>query len=384
MMQHQVIYRQAEQYASFPHLALDQNGDLLLVFREAGSETAAAALREEHSHQDLDARIRFMRSADGGRTWSESNIIQAGDPQTGITPSDPAITVLRDGRYLVRYAQWRLMPISRRAELDGLIHRHFVRRGQAGQIYGDGFSISADQGRTWAAIDVKYKTHLSGFASREAVIQLSDDSLILPVYAGYPSGAEQAWLLRSWDGGQTWEDASLIASDPNPAAQYRQGANYNETALAVLDATTLLALLRVDRNFHTEDAAQSFMSEGGSGGLEYSVSYDVGLTWEKPRSTDIFGQPAHLLRLKDGRLLATYGHRRQPYGVRVALARFASQKGWMTKAQAILRDDAAGWDVGYPASVQLPDGSIYSVYYLHEADGLRYISGTHWDLSLFD
>src|SRR5690606_41370291 len=43
------------------------------------------------------------------------------------------------------------------------------------------------------------------------------------------------------------------------------------------------------------------------------------------------------------------------------------------------------WDLGYPASVVLDDGSIWTVYYQVDQDGERpSILGTHWKLEITD
>jgi|GEM_PF-4523986 len=375
-MQHYTIYKNSEEYSSFPHITTDVNGDLLAVFRIAGKATATAAKTHTHTHQDLDAKIAFSRSTDAGQTWSLPITIHTSDPINGFTPNDPALTVLRSGRYLVRYAQWQLKPITKRHEIDGVINRHFVRRGLVGQICGDGFCYSDDQGRTWQLINRQFMTDET-LASREAPIELADGSLLLPVYAGYPQRTEHAMIARSWDGGTTWQDFSDIATDPAP---YRQGKNYNETSVIALDETTLLAVLRVDVTFITDDDDATFMSEGGAGELEWTMSHDAGFTWDAPKGTGIYGQPAHVLRLRDGSFLVTYGYRRSPYGVRAVHAQFSPQQGFYDHTEYIIRDDGTGWDVGYPASIQRQDGSLYTIYYMHHDDGIRYIAGTQWSL----
>ena len=49
-------------------------------------------------------------------------------------------------------------------------------------------------------------------------------------------------------------------------------------------------------------------------------SEDGGVTWSLPLRTDIWGYPPHLLKLRDGRVLCTYGYRRDPMGVRAVLS----------------------------------------------------------------
>lgn len=44
-----------------------------------------------------------------------------------------------------------------------------------------------------------------------------------------------------------------------------------------------------------------------------------------------------------------------------------------------LRDDGGGTDIGYPRTVQRPDGQIVTIYYLHEQPkGDRYFAVTLW------
>ena len=89
------------------------------------------------------------------------------------------------------------------------------------------------------------------------------------------------------------------------------------------------------------------------------VSTDGGKTWsEKEKVAD--GFPSHLLRLRDGTLLMTYGWRREPFGIRGRLSRDHG-KSW--SEEFILTDDAANWDLGYPSSVELADGTLLTVWY---------------------
>ncbi|HEY3395628.1 MAG TPA: hypothetical protein VGK58_23200 [Lacipirellulaceae bacterium] len=47
---------------------------------------------------------------------------------------------------------------------------------------------------------------------------------------------------------------------------------------------------------------------------------------------------------------------------------------------AAIRGNGGGRDLGYPRSVQRPDGKIVTVYYFHdEPKGDRYIAATIWE-----
>src|SRR5439155_22257192 len=80
----------------------------------------------------------------------------------------------------------------------------------------------------------------------------------------------------------------------------------------------------------------------------------------RPRSTGMGGYPSHLLRLRDGRLLMTYGHRRRPLGNQ---ARVSRDHGRTWSEPLILSDDGTSTDLGYPSTVQLEDGRLLTVWY---------------------
>ena len=73
----------------------------------------------------------------------------------------------------------------------------------------------------------------------------------------------------------------------------------------------------------------------------------------------------------------TYGHRREPFGERACLSSDGG-KTWDVE-NAIEIKSAVNSDLGYPASVELPDGSIYTVYYQVDKEGEKTcLMGTRW------
>lgn len=374
-MEHVVIHRAPRRYASFPSVVRLGDGRLACVFREAGEATATAALDDSHTHQDSDSRILLSIGDPAGRDWSApTEVARSGE----VALSDPSILVLRDGAWLVRAARWTLVPSRERHRLPGPIQRHYVRTGQVGMLSGNGYFVSRDEGRHWSALDSQATDADWQYAvSREAPLELEDGSLLQAVYGGWPETTECAALLRSFDGGRTWGDATRLAGDRALRQSYREHPNYNEVSLVALDAETLVALIRCDTTFATDDG--SHVTEGGMGQLHMARSDDVGMTWTRPRPTPIWGQPAHGLHLEADRLVCTFGHRRRPFGVQAAVCRVAGGE-LDVEGQIVLRDDAGGWDCGYPCSAVLEDGSILSVYYIHGDDGVRHVAATRWRL----
>ena len=84
-----------------------------------------------------------------------------------------------------------------------------------------------------------------------------------------------------------------------------------------------------------------------------------------------------MLRLKDGRICITYGVRAKPFGMR---ARISRDDGKTWGDEIMLRADGGGRDLGYPRSVQRPDGKVVTVYYFNDdPKETRYIAATIWD-----
>lgn len=165
-------------------------------------------------------------------------------------------------------------------------------------------------------------------------------------------------MIRSGDNGETWELAQV-------AHPIGDRIGFSETALCDTGRGEIIAMMR-----------------SGSGG-EYnsyqSFSSDGGRTWSPPEDTGIWGYPCNVIRLADGRLLCTYGYRRDAMGIRAVLSDDGGHT-WKLSDEIVLRAD--GWgnggDNGYPLSVQLEDEHIFTIYYLNDRENVTHIAGTHW------
>ena len=91
------------------------------------------------------------------------------------------------------------------------------------------------------------------------------------------------------------------------------------------------------------------------------------------------GYPPHLIRLSNGWLLSAYAKRWPPYGAFACISRDHG-KTWDVRREIRL-SKAFNGDLGYPASVQLPDDSLWTVYYEVDQTGEKpCFMGTHWRL----
>lgn len=113
--------------------------------------------------------------------------------------------------------------------------------------------------------------------------------------------------------------------------------------------------------------------QGGSPERKFFTTYqsesaDGGYTWSTPVMLldREGGSPPHLLRLQDGTVISTYARRKDNYGIHVMLSR-DDCRTWETE-HVLVRNDVTP-DLGYPATVELNDGSLLTVYYAHPAKG---------------
>lgn len=96
-----------------------------------------------------------------------------------------------------------------------------------------------------------------------------------------------------------------------------------------------------------------------------SISEDKGKTWSEPRQLlDIEGgAPAHLLQLPCGDIISIYCDRRSPYTIKVMKS---SDNGATWDTDNILYTNGVDDDIGYPATVQLRNGELFTVFYAHK------------------
>jgi hypothetical protein len=291
---------------------------------------------------DPAGKISLSRSTDGGRTWMPR--VTAVD-RPGVDDRDPAIFQMSDGTAILTLA--------------------------------DFLCVSTDNGFTWSA-----PRGTPVFGPRGAVED--EDGNI--VYGGLQRclqrnlteiGGRRVTLqanaaFRSRDKGASWEAAGTAVY-----TVYLPGRLdyiwYDEPFMCVIPGRYWVFADRVDLD----------------GLVRIIRSPDRGATWEPIITTPVWGYPQHLLPLRDGRLLMSYGYRRPPYGVRACLSSDCG-KTWDLDGEVVLRMDGGtsegqprkvgDTDLGYPASIQIDDDTILTVYYHNRAGSNCFIAGTFWRL----
>lgn len=116
-------------------------------------------------------------------------------------------------------------------------------------------------------------------------------------------------------------------------------------------------------------------------GTYQSVSVDGGKTWSYPTciADPMCGAPAHLMIHSTGTIICAAARRNEPWGI-VAFLSNDGGKTW-SDSQFIYRDYISA-DLGYPATVELEDGSLQTVFYVHpEKDAPAIIMSQKWEIT---
>lgn len=342
---HHILYRKEEVYACFPSLYVfpDNEGKLGTSF---GTKT-------NHEHVDPEGGSKAMISPDEGRTWhpADEPLIN----RRWVTKQGDLVRAKPEG--------WIYVNESEKGRLEEAGRPYMaVRPGTIGYLGGAVVKRSTDGGKSWDSESIDLPPDCLGLHSHHhtATQLVTFKGVRLNVVYGYRRGepdSHEVYFLRSEDDGKTWNCFPMY---PNPADTVE---GFNETTIEQAADGTIIALMRSK----TQDY------------LWQSESKDDGLTWSKAVKTPIWGVPAHLLRLKDGRLLCANGYRKDPMGIRVTLSH-DNGRTWDMNNQIIIRGDGFGrpGDLGYPLAYERKDGSIFLIYYITTDTGNPHIATTEF------
>ena len=326
------ISQQPEYYHGWPTVVLRQSGELIVTW---------SGRRE--AHVCPFGTVEMMRSRDRGATWTFPRTLMDSpidDRDSGVLETAKGALIVTtftslayDDGYLKKGQhaddpRW-LAAHNRLADDE-------TRRAELGE-----WAIrSEDGGITWSA---RIHTIVN---SPHGPIQLSGGRLL---YAGKKlwEPEKRIGVCESLDDGRTWQWLAEI-----PTREGDQFTNYHELHAVECASGRLVAQIR---NHNAASKGETLQAESADGGK----------TWTTPHAIGVWGLPSHLLRLRDERLLMTYGHRRAPYG---NLARISADEGETWSEPITLSDDGSGGDLGYPSTAQFEDGSLITIWYEKRPD----------------
>ena len=330
-----------EPYAGWSTVARRANGELWVTW-SGGRD----------GHVCPMGQVRAMTSRDDGATWTYPRVLldsPTDDRDSGVLETAKGtllvttFTSLAYEDHLAKSVMY--MPVAGKSSAMRPMPPEVVARWQATQK-----RLTADERQAELGEWVLRSTDGGlNFSARIATIVNSPhgplqlkDGRILYIGKELWTKNQRIGAVESKDDGLSWNWLSEIPGRPGDDVE----RDYHELHAVESDDGRIVAQIRhqgkVDKNWTLQ-----------------TESTDGGKTWTIPRAIT-FGIPSQLLKLRDGRLLMTYGHRRLPFGNQ---ARLSADHGRTWSEPMIVSGDGTVGDLGYPSTVELADGTLLTVWY---------------------
>ncbi|MBE5818053.1 MAG: exo-alpha-sialidase [Clostridiales bacterium] len=398
-----VVYRPKDtffNYCAWPSVCRDENGTLYALSAAFGSE-----------HVCPFNKVAMYISKNNGKTWSPPIVVV----DTYLPDGHGGITYLGNGKMVLNW--WyetgdimfnenyyrigmgfpRSMAAVRQAMVDTYVDIPKEK------LVGGGFvKVSEDYGMTWSEPVRMPIANIHGMCvNKDGDVVFLGKEIYADTSKTFEEGIfdpEKRPTYESWwdfvarrnerrmyeehyntpiytciskDGGYNWEKGGVCKLPDG-----LQWDKVFEPNAVTLDDGTLLGAIRVEDENEKDNDYTVFLTR----------STDGGYTWSEMEPTYIPGSPAHLLKHSSGKLVCVVGCRLEEDGYGI-YAYVSEDDGKTFTSKYVINDKSPNYDLGYPASVELDDGSIVTVYYQRyynentgEYDDKPCIMCTRWTL----
>lgn len=353
IVEHVMVYHQKGRFGGWPaNHGIWSWGDEILVGFSAGYHKDLGPARHNIDHDKPEEHL-LARSLDGGKTWSIEN------------PAKQHVLIgtagMRHGTVPREYTEPE--PIDCPGGIDFTSPDFAMTCRMAGVHTGvSRFYYSLDRGHTWKGPFRLPLFGQRGIAARtDYVVNGPRDCMLFLTASKSDNREGRPLCVRTTDGGKTWQLIAAIGPEPK--------------GYAIMPSTVRLTardLLTTVRRAEAGARPRSW--------IEAWKSSNNGASWS-PLNTPVpdtgEGNPPHLIKLADGQLCLTYGNRAKPFGI---FARLSVDAGKTWSEPITLRADGGGRDIGYPRSVQRPNGKVVTVYYFwdEKTGPERYVAASIW------
>jgi hypothetical protein len=345
------VYGEAGRFGGWPanHGIWIWDNEILVGFSRGYHQ----ALGEERHNIDREKPEEHMlaRSLDGGETWTlehpmrNGDLVARGSMLHGVeTPGVP------------------LPPITEFTGAVDFTHPDFAMAVRMND-HNEGpsrFEYSYDRGKTWKGPFAMPQMGTPGILGRTEYHVVSKHEAWFYLTAAKPAKTEgHVFVARTTDGCKTWEFLSHVGPEPS-------GFAIMPSAVRLSDSDVLVTTRRREEERRWIDAWKS-----GDNGKTWTALPD-------PIASAGEGNPPAMIQLQDGRVCLTYGYRATPFKM---CAKLSNDGGETWSDEIVLRTGGGGRDMGYPRTVQRPDGKVVTIYYFWDKTlgNERFIEATIWD-----
>jgi len=349
VIQHVTVYSVAGRYGGWPanHGIWSWGNEILVGFSAAYYQWIDP---DRHPYDRSKPEEPYLaRSMDGGESW-------AIEPTPSLVPPEGMYTGSGPGGKSSALSE----PID--FTQPGFCMTFRMSDAQKGRSW---FFYSYDRGKTWKGpFDYPMLAQKAIMARTDYVVNGKRDAMVFLTAAKASGGEGRTFMARTKDGGLHWEFIAWTAPDPGPG-------------FTIMPSTVRLSSSDLLTTVRHEDSLRK-----GPNWIDAYASRDDGKTWQylnrpAPDTGDHSGNPPSTIRLRDGRVAITYGHRSSPFEIR---GRVSSDGGKTWGPEVVLRGGAGAWDIGYTRTVQRADGKLVTAYYwATEPMKERTIQATIWD-----
>jgi hypothetical protein len=349
VIQSVTVYSKSGRYGGWPanHGVWAWKNEILVGFSAAYFQWGGP---DRHPYDRSKPEEPYLgRSLDGGVTWNIEPAPALVPPKGMYTASGPAGKA-EDLREPIDFTN------------PGFCMTLRMTDAQKGHSW---FFYSYDKGKSWKGpFNFPMLGRSAIMARTDYIVNGKRDAMVFLTAAKASGDEGRVFIARTTDGGLNWKFLSWIGPDP--------GAGFS-----IMPSSVRLSPTEIVTTERHEDSLRH-----GPNWIDAYVTHNNGASWQylsrpAPDTGDKSGNPPSLVRLRDGRLAITYGHRAEPFEIR---ARLSSDGGKTWGKDIVLRGPAGAWDIGYTRSVQRADGKIVTVYYwAREPQKERTIEATIWD-----
>lgn len=360
-MKQVTIYRESGRFAGWPanYGIWSWKNEIVVGFTVGYHKSDAGFHRRD---RDKPFTAMQARSTDGGETWSVTET-PCRLPGTGSLSADEHVQEKLKLQGETHFCSPQSVDFEH-PDFAMMCSRSGLRKGAHSWFY-----TSTDRCHSWDGPFQLPMFGYTGIAARTDYLINNSKECYLFLTASKSNGEEGlVFCANSTDGGKSFSRFSQIGPEPEGFAIMPASVRLSESHI----------LVAVRCRGRSKNANKDW--EQLQNWIDLYTSEDNGQTWNylncPVENTGRGGNPPTLTKLIDGRLCLTYGFRDVPHRI---CAKLSEDEGHSWSDEIVLRDNGGDHDIGYPRTVQRPDGVMVTVYYFdEEPDGERFIEATLW------